>query len=113
MYINLASNIYSIGISETGDPSGEPIAGFNANLTTAEYSMGDAGGYLSDGYIQLINAETRLYIETNRTHLRNLDTETINALPAPLEGDIVYNNTLHVPCFYDGTGWKKVSHTAM
>jgi len=26
---------------------------------------------------------------------------------------VVFNTTLSVVCFYDGTGWKKVSHSAM
>lgn len=108
LYVNFASNIYSLGISETGDPVGEPIAGFNANLTTAVYSMGDAGAYLSDGYIQLTNEETRLYIETNRTHLRNLTEEQIAALSAPLEGDIVYNVSSHHINYYNGTTWRKL-----
>jgi hypothetical protein len=41
-----------------------------------------------------------------------LTTTEINAL-TPTEGLVVYNTTLHVLCFYDGTDWKKVTHSNM
>jgi hypothetical protein len=37
----------------------------------------------------------------------------ILAIAAPANGLMVYNTDLAQPCFYDGTGWKKISHTAM
>lgn len=53
-------------------------------------------------------------IVLNATELgfTQLTTTEINAL-TPTEGLIVYNTTLHVLCFYDGTDWKKVTHSNM
>jgi hypothetical protein len=42
-----------------------------------------------------------------------LTTTQINAITSPANGLTVYNTTLSVLCFYDGTTWKKVSHSAM
>jgi hypothetical protein len=42
-----------------------------------------------------------------------LTTAQILAITTPAEGLQVYNTDLHVICFYDGTGWKKVSHSNM
>ena len=42
-----------------------------------------------------------------------MTTTQINAIASPAEGLVVYNTTLNVLCFYDGTGWKKCSHTTM
>jgi len=44
--------------------------------------------------------------------LGNFTTTEINAL-TPAAGMVVFNTTLSVVCFYDGTAWKKVSHSAM
>jgi len=45
-------------------------------------------------------------------YLVKYTTTQINAL-TPVEGMLVYNTTLKCPCFYDGTGWRKISHTNM
>jgi hypothetical protein len=37
----------------------------------------------------------------------------ILAIAAPANGLQVYNTDLAQPCFYDGTGWKKVNHSPM
>jgi len=42
-----------------------------------------------------------------------LTTTQINAITSPANGLTVYNTTLAVLCFYDGTGWKRVAHLAM
>jgi hypothetical protein len=42
-----------------------------------------------------------------------LTTAQINAIASPANGLTVYNTTLAVLCFYDGTGWKRVTHLAM
>jgi hypothetical protein len=42
-----------------------------------------------------------------------MTTTQINAIGSPANGLIAYNTTLAVLCFYDGSGWKKVSHSAM
>tara|TARA_R110000824_G_scaffold185827_2_gene366886 strand:- start:2659 stop:3507 length:849 start_codon:yes stop_codon:yes gene_type:complete len=45
--------------------------------------------------------------------LYNVSTTGINAIPNPVTGAMVYNTTLNTICFYNGTAWQKVSHTAM
>ena len=42
-----------------------------------------------------------------------MTTTEINAIVSPAEGLIVYNTTLHELCFYDGTSWRKFSHSTM
>ena len=42
-----------------------------------------------------------------------MTTTQINAIASPAEGLVVYNTTLHELCLYDGTGWRKFSHSNM
>jgi len=44
---------------------------------------------------------------------RNATTTEINAISSPDTGAMVYNTTLNTICFYNGSAWQKVSHTAM
>jgi hypothetical protein len=37
----------------------------------------------------------------------------ILAIATPANGLQVYNTDLNQPCFYDGLGWRKVSHSSM
>jgi hypothetical protein len=55
-----------------------------------------------------------LVLPQNATDLgfTQLTTTEINAL-TPTEGLTVYNTTLAVLCFYDGSGWRKVTHSNM
>jgi len=43
----------------------------------------------------------------------NLTTVEINAISSPDTGAMVYNTTLNTLCFYNGTAWRKVSHSEM
>ncbi len=57
---------------------------------------------------------TRITFWVNRIQLKPLTTTQVNALTATSEeGDIVYNSTLDTICFYNGSSWRQVSHTAM
>jgi len=49
---------------------------------------------------------------TESVTIGNKTTTQINAL-TPVAGMVVFNTTLAVLCFYDGTGWKRVVHLAM
>lgn len=42
-----------------------------------------------------------------------MSTANINAIVSPVAGLTVYNTDLACLCFYDGTLWRKVSHSAM
>ena len=44
---------------------------------------------------------------------RNATTTQINAISTPNTGAMVYNTTLNTICFYNGSSWRQVSHTAM
>lgn len=46
-------------------------------------------------------------------HLLPMTTSEINSIVNPIIGTVVYNTTLGVPCFYDPTGWRKMSHSSM
>lgn len=45
--------------------------------------------------------------------LPRLTTVQILAIPLPATGLIVYNTTLNHICFFDGTGWHKLSYSNM
>jgi hypothetical protein len=42
-----------------------------------------------------------------------MTTTQINAIASPATGLEVFNTTLNCTCFYNGTGWRQVTHTAM
>lgn len=52
-------------------------------------------------------------IVVNNITFFSLTTTEINAIVNPAESLTVWNTTLKVLCFYDGTGWRKVTHTTM
>jgi hypothetical protein len=45
--------------------------------------------------------------------LPRMTTAQIGNISSPANGLTVYNTSLTVPCFYDGTGWRKISHSSM
>jgi len=49
---------------------------------------------------------------TESVTIGNKTTTQINAL-TPVAGMVVFNTTLATLCFYDGSGWRKVSHSNM
>jgi len=69
----------------------------------------------SSGYGTNANASSILdMISTTKGFLMPRMTQAqILAIATPANGLQVYNTDLAQPCFYDGTGWKKISHTAM
>jgi hypothetical protein len=40
-------------------------------------------------------------------------TAEINAIVTPQAGETYFNTTLSTLCFWDGSAWRKVSHSAM
>jgi hypothetical protein len=64
--------------------------------------------------ITLSDISNNIVIETSAIILSNgLTTSQINLLANPLQRQVVYNTTLGTYCFYDGSNWKKISHSAM
>jgi hypothetical protein len=62
---------------------------------------------------------TRLAIGTTSVdasvpiRLNRLTTTQINDLASPQQGWMVFNTTLNLPCFYDGTAWQRITASAM
>lgn len=109
LYIDYPNYIYALGFTDGGNPFTDPVDGF---VYTSDYTT--IGSRWNWGeYIEIAHNVQRVNLETNRLHYRNLTTTEINALTGNLKGDVVFNSTLNVLCFYDGSGWRKVSHSAM
>jgi len=54
----------------------------------------------------------RVFIDKS-LQLQNLTTAEINALASPQAGDVVFNTTLTLICFYNGSTWQKINSSAM
>jgi hypothetical protein len=74
-------------------------------FTSAGISFGDSTLVASAQVT--INSTTKGFLMPRQT------TAQINAISTPANGLQVYNTDLNVICFYDGTGWHKVTHTNM
>jgi hypothetical protein len=75
-----------------------------------------AGGYsIEFGASTAINASAIFQLNSTTQGFLppRMTTAQINAIATPANGLQVYNTDLAQPCFYDGAGWKKVSHTNM
>ena len=73
-----------------------------------------AAGSLSVG-VNTPNASALLDLTstTKGLLLPRMTTTQINAIATPAAGLTVYNTTLALICFYNGTAWQKVTATAM
>jgi hypothetical protein len=95
--------------------------GFNMDTAKLYFSEETNGSSLfvkndsSAGATAALNASACLQADsTTRGFLPpRMTTTQINAIASPANGLEVYNTTLACPCFYDGTAWRKVSHTTM
>jgi hypothetical protein len=56
---------------------------------------------------------TNRFVMFNGFVLQSLTTTEVNAVSSPTAGEMYYNSTLSCPVFYDGSGWRKISHSAM
>ena len=55
----------------------------------------------------------KIYVDGLRgKHISKTTTE-INAISTPQDGETYFNTTLSTLCFWDGTAWKRVTHSAM
>ena len=78
-------------------------------VSTNDLSSSDNG----DTIIVVTSSNTRFKKLIGYHHLLPLTTTQITAITNPIVGLVVYNTTLGVPCFYDATGWRKLSHSSM
>ena len=93
----------------------------SADIQTWETNGGGStlGVFTSDGKLGLgvstVNASAKLQVDSTTQGFLppRMTTTQINAIASPANGLEVYNTTLAQPCFYDGTSWRKVSHTTM
>jgi len=83
-----------------------------ANAAVVQGGAGVGVQLLANNVAALTIASTGAATFSSSVTLGNFTTTEINAL-TPVAGMVVFNTTLSVVCFYDGTAWKKVSHSAM
>ena len=75
------------------------------------FASGSAGASATEINILTLGS-TGAATFTNSVTIGNFTTTQINAL-TPAAGMVVFNTTLATLCFYDGSGWRKVSHSSM
>lgn len=105
------SDIYPVSVKSVGNnipvlngSGGEIIKFFNNN------TVGMADGNVSTGIPSSLLSLT----STFKGFLPpRMTTAQINAISSPANGLVVYNTDLACLCFFDGTLWKKVSHSTM
>ena len=115
----------SVALYSGSNAGDNPAILFQKNLRFGSVTDVGLGGYtermmITSGGNVLINTSTdvassKLTIEstTQGVLVPRMTTTQINAIGSPANGLIAYNTTLATLCFYDGTGWKKVSHSNM
>jgi len=89
----------------TSGTYGNIIIGHNGTNATGNVGIGTNS--INTSAITQIDSTTKGFLMPRMT------TAEINAIASPANGLQVYNTTLAQPCFYDGTAWRKVSHTTM
>jgi hypothetical protein len=101
-----ANNILNIGYDAPDGLIRIYNAG-NIQFATNYFSLGgDANNPIS-------SARMNVESTTQGVLIPRMTTAQINAIASPATGLNVYNTTLQQPCFYDGSGWRRVSHTNM
>jgi hypothetical protein len=84
-------------------------AGYIINAVgTAKFTTGlfvSPNSTMDTSAISQIDSTTKGFIMPRMT------TTQIFAIATPANGLMVYSTTQGAPCFYDGSGWRKISHT--
>jgi Head domain of trimeric autotransporter adhesin len=96
--LNIGNLLYGTGLYSTAASSSTPVSGGAIGIGVTS----PAASAILD-----VSSTTKGFLPPRMT------TTQINAISSPAEGLVVYNTTLSVLCFYDGSGWKKVTHSAM
>jgi len=115
--LTVQTNISEQSIKFIGKNDNNNIQFFNSANTVYQAVVGTIGtdfiiGTGTSGTTRLTIASTGAATFNSSVTLGNFTTTQINAL-TPNTGMVVFNTTLETLCFYDGTNWKKVSHSAM
>jgi hypothetical protein len=103
-YINTYDNGYSM-IESLG--SDKMRIGYSMRIDMTKLSVGINTSSIDNSAQFQIDSTTTGFLMPRQT------TAQINAIATPANGLQVYNTDLLQPCFYDGTGWRKVSHSSM
>jgi hypothetical protein len=87
----------------------------NTTTTNTRLNVFTNGVSVENGASNVIAASAIFELKsTTQGFLMPRQTQAqILAIAAPANGLQVYNTDLAQPCFYDGTGWKKVNHSPM
>lgn len=112
--VNQYSYIGGIGVAGTGVYGNAMVFGFRTGSTSYSEFMRLTSSGLVLGSTSLAAACVFQAISSTKgISIPLLTTTQINAIAGPFNGVIAYNATLNAICFYDGTGWRKVSHSTM
>lgn len=88
-----------------------------STITAGEYDAikwNITGGTTDKNHLHILdNATTVLKLNSNFIQIPKHTTGEINAISSPVEGMHVFNTTLHQLCYYNGSGWRKVTDSAM
>lgn len=89
--------------------------GLGLSSGVLRYQVGTTGGsHIFYSGVNSATSQELFRINGNQTvTYTSLTTAQINALPSPVQGTVAYNSTIGALCFYDGTSWKRLSHSAM
>ena len=105
---NSQTNQIIIGFGTIGNGNNTTTIGSSLTLNTRLY-----GSLLIGTNTAVSSAIANFSSTTQGVMLPRMTTAQVNAIVSPLAGLTVYNTDLACLCFYDGTAWRKVSHTAM
>jgi hypothetical protein len=77
-----------------------------ANTTRYPLTLGSDTKAVASAQLEMVST-------TQGFLMPRMTTTQINAIASPATGLEVFNTTLNCTCFYNGTGWRQVTHTAM
>jgi hypothetical protein len=97
--------------SATTDPSFAADGVLSSGI--ADFVINNTGSIGMGATAPVASAKLQIDSTSQGVLVPRMTTTQINAIGSPANGLIAYNTTLAVLCFYDGTGWKKVSHSNM
>lgn len=113
---SFSDSFLQIASEKISDSNGTTTS-FNKNhveiSSTIPTSDGIVGAQDFSQNLTLLSYTQKVYVDSLRgKHISKTTTE-INAIATPQAGETYFNTTLSTLCFYDGTAWKRVSHSAM